>query len=178
MTKAEQGSSDCPAARQSPALVVWELGSLPSCKLQEYYPKIYVGYRGFFCDTHLNWYWKCTPSFWLTYTFQIIIRTWRWGVSDQKMVCIWQEQDRFLCQVLFRFLKYLIWAGKEFKVKKDFQPWFAERKAHWSEPGSIRFPPNLDAHPWKSLKSRDFSSPISSPILFLSTTNHFLVTNT
>ena len=90
-----------------------------------------------------------TPSFWLTYTFQIIIRTWRWGVSDQKMVCSWQEQDRVLCQVLFRFLKYLLWAGKEFKVKKDFQPWFAERKAHWSESESIRFPPNSCAHPWK-----------------------------
>ena len=68
---------------------------------------------------------------------------------DQKMICSWQEQDRILCQVLFRFLKYLIWAGKEFKVKKDFQPWFAERKAHWSEPESIRFPPNSCAHPWK-----------------------------
>ena len=96
-----------------------------------------------------------TPSFWLTYIFQIIIRTWRWGVSDQIMVCSWQEQDRVLCQVLFRCLKYLIWAGKEFKVKKDFQPWFAEQKAHWSEPGSIRSPPNLVLRPWKFIEIKE-----------------------
>ena len=105
-----------------------------------------------------------TPSFWLTYTFQIIISTWRWGVSDQKMVCIWQEQDRFLCQVLFRFLKYLIWAGKEFKVKKDFQPCFAQQKAHGAARNRSSSHGNLGATPWKSLEIKERPSYIKSTV--------------
>ena len=98
-----------------------------------------------------------TPSFWLTYTFQIIIRTWRWGVTDQKMVCSGQEQDRILCQVPFRFLKSLVWAGKEFKVKKDFQPCFAEQKAHGGTRNRSSSRGNLYAHPWKFIEIKDFS---------------------
>ena len=57
------------------------------------------------------------------------ILTWR-GFRTPKIPCSWRERASIWRQVPFRLLKSLDWAGKEFKVKKDFQPCFVGWKAH------------------------------------------------
>ena len=90
-----------------------------------------------------------TPWFWKTATLWHQIWTWRNGFSSLKMLCSWWERANIWCQMPFRFLKSLIWAGKEFKVKKDFQPCFAEQKALGGTRNRSASRGNLDAHPWK-----------------------------
>ena len=99
---------------------------------------------------------RTTPSFWLRLTFQMKIWAWRRGFSNWKLLCSWWEQDRFLSQVPFRFLKCLIGAGKEVKVKKDFQPCFAERKAHGGSRSRSSSPWNLPLALMKITRSSNF----------------------
>ena len=93
-----------------------------------------------------------TPSFLSTLQLQTQIMTWKRGFSNLKMLCSWRERANIWCQMPFRCLKFLIWAGREFKVKKDFQPCFTEWKAHGGSGNRSASLGNLDAHPWKFLE--------------------------
>ena len=96
----------------------------------------------------------CTPSFLSTLQLQSKIWTWKRGFRNPKIPRSWRERTNIWCQVPFRFLKYLIWAGKEVKVKNYFQPCFAGRKAHRRQVESILLPWNLPLAsmkiPWSS----------------------------
>ena len=95
-----------------------------------------------------------TPSFLSTLQLQTKIRTWIRGLRNPKIPCSWPERACIWCQVPFRFLNFLIWAGNEFKVKKYFQPCFAGQKAHRRQVESILLPWNLLLRamkiPWSS----------------------------
>ena len=92
------------------------------------------------------------------------IWTWRKGFSIPKMPCSWRERASIWCQVPLRILKFLIWAGKEFKVKKDFQPCFAQQKAHGAARNRSSSHGNLGATPWKSLEIKERPSYIKSTV--------------
>ena len=100
------------------------------------------------------WIWKIlliiyTGSSILTMTFQVQIWAWRRGFSHLQILCSWWLHHKVLCQAPFRFLKSLIWARKEVKVRQDFQPCFAGQKAHRRQVESILLPWNLLNDPWK-----------------------------
>merc|ERR1712027_2431 len=60
----------------------------------------------------------------------------------------WHKNLSCSCQlqtIFWSLTPHMSW--KRVQSQKDFQLWFAERKAHWSEPESIRFPPNLVLRP-------------------------------
>ena len=94
----------------------------------------------------------CTVCPVITLGFEMVIWTWRSGYRVPKMLFWWSLDASFLCPVAWGEFKPLIWQLKEFKVKINFQPCFAEQKAHGVARNRSSSRGNLDVHPWKFLE--------------------------
>ena len=94
---------------------------------------------------------SCTPSSLSTLQLQTTIWTWIRGFSNPKTPCSWWEHDSIWHQVPFGILKFPMGAGKEAKVKKDFQPCFAGQKAHGGSRIRTASSGNYIDTPWKFL---------------------------
>ena len=106
----------------------------------------------------------CTVCPVITLDFEMAIWTWRSLYRVPKMLFWWSLNASFLCPVPWGEFKPLIWPLKEFKVKINFQPCFAQQKAHGAARNRSSSHGNLGATPWKSLEIKERPSYIKSTV--------------